>query len=142
MLRLLPDNAELVAARAGRPIVVTAVSARDRARTGACRWRGCAGIDDPLALAADPDVDVVVELIGGSEGPAKALAEAAIAAGKPVVTANKALLAVHGAALAAAAEAAGRGAGVRGGGGGGHSRHQGACAKVWPATGSAGSPAF
>ena len=51
-----------------------------------------------------PGVDVVVELIGGSDGPARALVEAAIAAGKPVVTANKALLAVHGAALAAAAE--------------------------------------
>jgi homoserine dehydrogenase len=57
-----------------------------------------------VALAADPAVDVVVELIGGSDGPARALVQAAIAAGKPVVTANKALLAVHGAALAAAAE--------------------------------------
>ena len=61
----------------------------------------------PVALAADPAVDVIVELIGGSEGPAKALVEAAIAAGKPVVTANKALLAVHGAELAAMAEARG-----------------------------------
>ena len=57
-----------------------------------------------MALAADPAVDVIVELIGGSDGPARALAEAAIAAGKPVVTANKAMLAVHGAELAAAAE--------------------------------------
>ena len=60
--------------------------------------------EDPVALAADPGVDVVVELIGGSEGPALALAEAAIGAGKPLVTANKALLAVHGAELARAAE--------------------------------------
>jgi homoserine dehydrogenase len=60
-----------------------------------------------VALAADPHVDVVVELIGGSEGPARALAEAALAAKKPLVTANKALLAVHGTALAAAAESAG-----------------------------------
>ena len=60
--------------------------------------------DDPVALAADPAVDVVVELIGGSDGPALALVQAALAAGKPVVTANKAMLAVHGAALAAAAE--------------------------------------
>ena len=69
---------------------------------------------------------MVVELIGGSDGPARALVEAAIAAGKPVVTANKALLAVHGAALAAAAEAARRAAGVRGGGGRRHPGHQGA----------------
>jgi homoserine dehydrogenase len=58
-----------------------------------------------VALATDPAVDVVVELIGGSEGPARALVEAALRAGKPVVTANKALLAVHGAAIAALAEA-------------------------------------
>ena len=60
--------------------------------------------EDPVALAADPGVDVVVELMGGSDGPALALAEASIAAGKPLVTANKALLAVHGASLARAAE--------------------------------------
>jgi homoserine dehydrogenase len=107
VLRLLRDNADIVAARAGRPIAVTAVSARDRYKErdvpiGGLRW-----YEDPVALAADPSVDAIVELIGGSEGPAKALVEAAIAAGKPVVTANKALMAVHGAALAAAAEARG-----------------------------------
>ena len=63
--------------------------------------------DDPLALAADPEVDVVVELIGGADGPALALCRAALAAGKPVVTANKALLAHHGAELARLAEQAG-----------------------------------
>ena len=83
------------------------------------------GTDDPVALASDPGVDVVVELIGGADGPARALVEAAIAAGKPVVTANKAMLAVHGAALAAAAEAAGA-AGVRGGSRRRHSGDQGA----------------
>ncbi len=57
-----------------------------------------------MALAADPAVDVVVELIGGSDGPARELVQAALAAGKPVVTANKAMLAVHGAALARQAE--------------------------------------
>ena len=104
VLRLLHDNAALIAARAGRPIVVTAVAARDRTRDrgvdlSAMRWH-----DDPVALATDPDVDVVVELIGGSDGPARALVEAALAAGRPVVTANKALMAVHGAALAGASE--------------------------------------
>ncbi len=107
VLRLLHDNAGLVAARAGRPITVAAVSARDRSRdrgvsVGELRWH-----DDPVSLARDPAVDVVVELIGGSDGPARATVEAALAAGKPVVTANKALLAVHGAALGARAEQAG-----------------------------------
>jgi homoserine dehydrogenase len=63
------------------------------------RWH-----DDALALAGDPDVDVVVELIGGTEGVARTLVERSIAAGKAVVTANKALLAIHGTQLALAAE--------------------------------------
>jgi homoserine dehydrogenase len=107
VLKLLRDNADIVAARAGRPIAVTAVSARDRTKDRGVPISGLRWYEDPVALAADPAVDVIVELIGGSEGPAKALVEAAIAAGKPVVTANKALLAVHGAELAAAAEARG-----------------------------------
>ncbi|GLR68178.1 homoserine dehydrogenase [Acidocella aquatica] len=105
--RLLADNAALIATRAGRPITLTAVSARDKSRDRGIALTGITWHDDALALAADPNVDVVVELIGGSDGPAKALVEAAIAAGRPVVTANKALLAIHGTALAAAAEAAG-----------------------------------
>ena len=104
VLKLLRDNADIVTARAGRPIAVTAVSARDRSKDRGFPVSGLHWYDDPVALAADPGVDVVVELIGGSDGPARALAEAAIAAGKPLVTANKALLAVHGAALARAAE--------------------------------------
>jgi homoserine dehydrogenase len=104
VLKLLRDNADIITARAGRPIAVTAVSARDRTRDRGVSLAGLRWYDDPVALAADPAVDVVVELIGGSDGPARALVQAAIAAGKPVVTANKALLAVHGAALAAAAE--------------------------------------
>jgi homoserine dehydrogenase len=105
VLRLLRDNAEVVAARAGRPIAVTAVSARDRARDRGVSLSGLRWYDDPVALAADPKVDVVVELIGGSDGPARALVEAALRVGRPVVTANKALLAVRGAALAELAEA-------------------------------------
>ncbi|MSP03971.1 MAG: homoserine dehydrogenase [Acetobacteraceae bacterium] len=105
VVKLLRTNADIIAARAGRPIAVTAVSARDRSRDrgfslGGLRWH-----DDPVAIASDPDVDVVVEVMGGSEGRARALIEAALKAGKPVVTANKALLAVHGAELAALAEA-------------------------------------
>jgi homoserine dehydrogenase len=104
VLKLLRDNADIITARAGRPIAVTAVSARDRTRDRGVSLSGLRWYEDPVALAADPAVEVVVELIGGSDGPARALVQAALAAGKPVVTANKAMLAVHGAALAAAAE--------------------------------------
>ncbi len=104
VIKLLRDNADIVTARAGRPIAVTAVSARDRSKDRGFPVAGLRWYDDPVALAADPGVDVVVELIGGSDGPARALAEASIGAGKPFVTANKALLAVHGAELARAAE--------------------------------------
>ena len=107
VLRLLAENAALIEARAGRKIAVTAVSARDRGRDRGVSLAGMRWHDDPRALAEDPNVDVVVELIGGADGPARALVERAIAVGKPVVTANKALLAVHGAALAAEAEAGG-----------------------------------
>ena len=107
VLTMLRQNADLIAARAGRPIAVTAVSARDRTRDRGMDLSGLRWYDDPVALAGDANVDVVVEVIGGSEEPAKALVEAAMAAGKQVVTANKALLAVPGAALAAAAEKAG-----------------------------------
>ncbi|MBN9511453.1 MAG: homoserine dehydrogenase [Alphaproteobacteria bacterium] len=107
VLALLRANAEIVAARAGRPVVVTAVAARERGRDRGVSLEGLRWFDDPAALAADPAIDVVVEVIGGADGVAHATVQAAIAAGKPVVTANKALLAVHGAALAAAAERAG-----------------------------------
>ena len=102
--KLLRDNAGIIAARAGRPIVVTAVSSRDRAKDRGVPTAGLRWYEDAVALAADSGVDVVVEAIGGSEGPARALVEAALTAGKPVVTANKALLALHGRALAALAE--------------------------------------
>ncbi len=107
VLRLLAENADVVAARAGRAIVVGAISARDRGRDRGVKLDGLRWHDDPVALALDPDVDVVVELIGGADGPARALVQAALAARRPVVTANKAMLAIHGAALAAAAEEAG-----------------------------------
>ena len=107
VLTLLRDNAEVVTARAGVPIAVTAVSARDRSKDRGLSLGGLRWYDDPVALVSDAGVDVVVELIGGADGPARALVEAALAAGKPVVTANKAMLALHGAELAAAAETAG-----------------------------------
>ena len=104
LLNLLRANADVIAARAGRPIKVVAVSARDRARDRGVDVTGLRWHEDAVALAADPEVEAIVELIGGSEGPARALVEAALQAGKPVVTANKALLATHGAALARLSE--------------------------------------
>jgi len=103
VLRLLRDNATLIQARAGRAIAVTAVSARDRTRDRGVGTDGLRWFEDPVSLANDPSLDVIVELIGGSEGPARATVEAALHAKKPVVTANKALIAVHGMALAQAA---------------------------------------
>ena len=107
VIRLLRENAETITARAGRPITVTAVSARNRTLDRGVSLADFAWHDDPLALATDENVDIVVELIGGSDGPAKSLAERSLAAGRPVVTANKALLATHGTALAQAAEKTG-----------------------------------
>ncbi|HTP81502.1 MAG TPA: homoserine dehydrogenase [Alphaproteobacteria bacterium] len=104
VVKLLADNGELLAQRCGRPLVVTAVSARDKGRKrgvdlGRAKW-----FDDAAALAAEADAEIVLELIGGSDGIARRVCEIAIARGRSVVTANKALLAVHGTALARAAE--------------------------------------
>lgn len=87
-------------------LTITAVSSRDRNKSRGVDLAGVAWEDDSIALASRDDVDVVVELIGGAEGPARTLVETALAAGKHVVTANKALLAYHGAELAALAERA------------------------------------
>ncbi|MBC7520906.1 MAG: homoserine dehydrogenase, partial [Sandarakinorhabdus sp.] len=107
VVKLLAHNADLIARRANRPITVTAVSARDRSRGRGIDLGGIAWVDDATELAQRPDVDVVVELIGGSDGPALTLARRSIAAGKAFVTANKAMLAHHGLDLAQAAEAQG-----------------------------------
>ncbi|WP_028878473.1 homoserine dehydrogenase [Terasakiella pusilla] len=107
VIKVLNDNAEAIAARCGRTIEVSAVSARDRNRDRGVSLDAMTWYDNPVEMAADENVDVVVELIGGSDGIAKAMCEAAIANGKHVVTANKALIAHHGTALAKAAEAQG-----------------------------------
>jgi len=103
-LRLLRTNAELLARRGGRPIVIVAVAARDRSRDRGVELTGIRWESDAMALAAAPDIDVVVELIGGSDGIARDLVTTALANGKNVVTANKALLAHYGAGLARLAE--------------------------------------
>ncbi len=104
VIKLLETNRELISRRASRPIEIVAVSARNRGRDRGVDLSGFTWSDDPVALASQGDVDVVVELIGGADGPALALAEATIANGKAFVTANKAMIAHHGVALAKAAE--------------------------------------
>jgi len=107
LVKLLASQAALLEARCGRRLVVTAVAARDRHKQRDIDIAKFAWFDDPVEMARSADADAVVELIGGADGPAKALAEAAFARKRHVVTANKAMLAHHGAALAAAAERAG-----------------------------------
>lgn len=107
VIRLLDTNGALIAARAGRPIEVVAVSARDRSKDRGVDIARFAWEDDMAALARREDVDVVVELVGGSDGPALALSRAALGGGKGLVTANKAMIAHHGLALAEMAEGAG-----------------------------------
>lgn len=106
-LQLLEQHYEMIAQRCGRPVLVTAVSARDRRKDrgldlSAMRW-----FEDAVAMASDPEIDVLIELIGGADGVAKTVVETALAGGKHVITANKALIAHHGTDLAARAEAAG-----------------------------------
>lgn len=107
VIRIIQNQAERLEMRTGKKIVVTAVSARSKAKDRGVDLSSYAWEDDPVALAKRDDVDLFVELMGGSEGAAKEAIEAAIATGKDVVTANKALLAIHGQAIAEAAEDAG-----------------------------------
>ena len=103
-LKILQQNAALIEARCGRPIEVIAASFRDPAKQRDALLEGIRLESDALALATAADVDVVVELIGGEEGIARHLVEQSLTQGKHVVTANKALIAHHGLALAKLAE--------------------------------------
>jgi len=105
VIRLIDANGELIARRAGRPIEVVAVSARDRAKDRGVDISRFAWVDDTIELVEHPGVDVIVELVGGADGPALALARTALKANKSVVTANKAMMAYHGLELARLAEA-------------------------------------
>ena len=105
LVHLLGEHGSQIGLASGRAIEVSAVSSRDRTKDRGIDISGVAWFDDPVALAASDGIDLFVELIGGEDGVARAAVEAALGAGKPVVTANKALLAVHGVALARLAEA-------------------------------------
>ncbi len=104
VIHLLNQGREKLIAHCGRPIEVVAVSARSRAKKRGIDLKGLRWVADPIALAGEPAIDVFVEVIGGAGDPAKRAVETALAAGKPVVTANKALLARHGQKLAVLAE--------------------------------------
>jgi homoserine dehydrogenase len=106
VIRLVEANAALIARRAGRPIIISVISARDRSKDRGIDLSPYAWEDDMVILGERPDVDVVVELVGGSDGPALACARTTFEAGKALVTANKAMIAHHGLELAAKAEAA------------------------------------
>jgi homoserine dehydrogenase len=107
VLDIVRKHGSLLTDRAGMPIKVTGVAARNKTKDRGHDLSGINWFDDPVALAKSLDIDVFVELMGGEGDPAKSAVEAAIASGKHVITANKALLAHHGAALARAAEAKG-----------------------------------
>jgi len=107
VVKIIQRQQSLLQARTRRELVITAVSARSRDKDRGVRLTDYAWEDDPVALARRDDIDIFVELMGGEDGPAKIATETALAAGKDVVTANKALLAIHGQTLAEQAEAKG-----------------------------------
>lgn len=106
LVRLVDEHADIVAARAGVRIEVARVAVRDLGRSREVKLAASAFTDDPAAVVADPDVDVIVEVMGGVE-PSRALIDAALRAGKPVVTANKELIARDGPELLSIAARAG-----------------------------------
>jgi|TARA_R110000751_G_scaffold41273_2_gene96991 homoserine dehydrogenase len=104
-VKLLSEHRDNLADRSGTPMIVTAVSARDRTRDRGFSTEGLTWYEDAREMALDSNVDVIVETIGGSDGIAYDLCKAALEAGKHVVTANKALIALRGVELARIADA-------------------------------------
>src|SRR5829696_7506656 len=100
LLLLLQEHRDRIAQSLGRSIEVKGVSARNRTKARSIPIDDYAWFGEPERLATDPSIDVFVELIGGEDGVARSAVEAALKAGKHVVTANKALLASHGTDLA------------------------------------------
>ena len=104
VVHLLDQGRDKLLARCGRGIEIVALNARSRSKKRDFDLKRFRWLSDPTVLARDPSIDVFVEVMGGAGDPAKSAVETALAAGKPVVTANKALLAAHGQKLAALAE--------------------------------------
>jgi homoserine dehydrogenase len=104
LVRILQKEGGELTRKIGRSVIVTAVSARSRSRDRGIDATSLEWFDDPVALAKSENIDLFVELMGGEDGPALAAVRAALEIGRPVVTANKALLAKHGVALARLAE--------------------------------------
>ncbi len=104
VIKIIENNGEAIARKTGKPLALSAVSARDRNKDRGVDISGVEWFDDPVELASNADIDVFVELIGGEDGPALTAAKAALSRGIDVVTANKAMIAMHGPALAALAE--------------------------------------
>ena len=107
LIKIIQKNSNILEARAGKPIKIIAVSALSKSKDRGVDLTAYEWEDDPIALAKRDDIDVFVELIGGESGHAKKATEEAIKHGKHVVTANKAMLAIHGQELASAAENSG-----------------------------------
>ncbi len=105
VVKIIQNHAEMLTARAGRDIKIVAVCARTRNKNRDVDLSAYAWEDDPVAMAKRQDIDLLIEVIGGENGPAKAASKAALMAGKHVVTANKAMLAHYGQELAELAEA-------------------------------------
>jgi homoserine dehydrogenase len=108
LVRILQARANALAVACGRPITVTAVSARDASKDRGIQMASIAWYADPVEMAREADIDVFVELVGGAEGAAEQSVRAALMRGLHVVTANKALLSRHGVELAKLAEEKGR----------------------------------
>lgn len=108
LVRILQTRANALAVACGRPITVTAVSARDASKDRGILMDGIAWYADPVEMAREADIDVFIELVGGAEGAAEQSVRAALVRGLHVVTANKALLSRHGVELAKLAEEKGR----------------------------------
>jgi len=106
-LRILQTQAELLKNRCGQDLQIVAVSARQKNKTRDCDLNGVEWVDDPRAFAKRNDIDIVIETIGGADGIAFEIAKSALASGKHFVTANKAMIATHGVALAKCAEKTG-----------------------------------
>ena len=105
VIRLLEENGALISRRSGRDLTIKTITARDRNKDRGVDLSPYKWVDDMMAMTQDDDLDIIVELIGGADGPALTLARKALSAGKALVTANKAMVAEHGMELAALAEA-------------------------------------